>query len=144
MSHKKKYKSQFGASGLITASQFLAECIILRRIKKKGLSLPSRFWTYNNIEYKYWKNALKSEVIKANALLKKYDESCVIQAFNSNECKVILSLQNKKIYRVASELQKRKDTKEQIKEKTDIEFVPASSLPRKKTGKKTVIGRLND
>lgn len=144
MSNKKKYKSLFGAKGLITASQYLAERIILKRIHKKGLSLPDRFWASGDIQYKYWKNILISEKIKADKLLKKYDESCVIKALESHECKVILSLQNKKIYRVASELQKVKDTKEKVKEKVNIESVPVSSLPRKKTGKKSIIGRLND
>ena len=143
MSNSKKYKSIYGSENLLTAAQYLAELIAKRRSKKKGLSLPDRFWSNNGTEYKYWKNVIVSENIHANKLLKKYDEDCVIKAFNSYECEKILSIKNKKLEEESRKNQKIKNDREKYKErneKRDLDENKVPSKPMKK--KKSKLGKL--
>jgi hypothetical protein len=123
MSHKKKYPSIFGASGLITAAHYMAERIIKRRVDKKGVRIPDRIWQpqfKNNLRYKYWHNAYFGQVTHANNLLKEFDEECLIDAFNSHECQVILSVTNGTLKRVARDKEEVKAIKEAAKEAVTI------------------------
>jgi len=145
MSYKKKYTSVFGARGLIDAPNYLAEQILLKRANQKDIKLPDGFWRKqysHNVMYKYWYSVYPGEVIKAKAILSKYDEDCVIQALNHPECKVILSLHNEKLERIARELQKKKELAEQNKEEVELNIVSPNTLPRKRLGNKSKLGKL--
>ncbi len=145
MSYKKKYKSIFGAKGLITAPNHLAELIVQKRADKKGLKIPDRIWDKQfktSLQHKYWHSAYMGELTHSYALLKKYDEDCIIEAFNSFECKPILTLRNSKLSRVAGQLQEKKDLAESVREKNELNIVSNTALPRKKQGKKTRLGKL--
>ena len=145
MSYKKKYKSIYGAKGLVNAPNHLAECIIKKRADKKGIKIPDRIWSKEfkrDLQYKYWHNAYFGELVHANALLDKYDESCIIEALHSYECNVILSLKNDKLARVARELHHKKKRAEQIREVNELHVVSPTTLPRKKSGTKTKLCKL--
>lgn len=145
MSYQKKYRSVFGARGLITAPNYLAEQIIKKRIAKKGIKIPQRIWDKKfakDPEYKYWHGAYFGEYKKACAVLKKYDEDCVIKALDSYECKLVLSLHNKTFERVIKEIQKTKQIKEQVKEKVKTHVEYKNKLPPKPKGQKSRLSKL--
>lgn len=145
MSYKAKYKSCLGATRLITAPNYLAEQIIHKRASKKGIRLPDAIWNpkyRKDLRYKYWCNAYMGEVTKAASLLKQFDEDCVIQALKSPECDVILSLQNEKLERKSRELQDKKTLAEKNKETVELNVVSPDTLPRKRLGKKSKLGKL--
>lgn len=145
MSYKKKYKSIFGAAGLITAPHYLAEKIIKKRVDKKGLKIPDRIWDKKfskDLEYKYWHGAYFGEYKKACVILKKYDEECVIKAIDSHECKLVLSLYNKNLERIIKDFQKVKEIKEKTREKNESFVSYKSKLPPKQKGNKSKLGKL--
>jgi len=145
MSYQKKYKSIFGANGLITAPNHLAEIIIKKRINKKGIKIPSRIWDKKfakDPDYKYWHGAYFGEYKKACAVLKKYDEECVVKAIESYECKLVLSLYNKTFERVIKELQKQKHIKEKTKERIKPIVTYKNKLPPKQKGTKSRLSKL--
>lgn len=145
MSYKKKYKSVFGAKGLINAPNYLAEQIIERRMNKKGLKLPDRIWDRKyrkDLQYKYWHGAYFGEVTHACKLLKDFDEDCVIQALDSHECKLILSVTNNTLRRVAREIQKVKEQRERFKERQELTIVATTSTPKPKRRTKSKLGKL--
>jgi len=145
MSNKKRYKSIFGAKGLITAPNYLAELIIQKRADLKGIKIPPRIWGpqyKKDIRYKYWHNAYFSELNHAHALCKDFDATLLITAFNDFECKPILTLKNAKLTRIANQLKQKKELAESIKEKNVLNVVSADTTPRKKQGKKNKLGKL--
>lgn len=146
MSYKKKYKSIYGAVGLVTAPNHLAELIIKKRADKKGLKIPNQIWSPKfkdkTSPYKYWYNAYFGELVHAASILKKYDEDCVIEAFHHHECLLILSLRNAKLTRISNELQQKKNLFESTKEKNKLNIVSANTLPRKTAGQKSKLGKL--
>ena len=142
MSNKAKYKSIYGSTRLLRVEQYLAELIIKRRADKKGLRLPDKFWTIKDIQYKYWKNALASEIIHGSKIAKQYDSDCIIKAFNSYECQVILTLKNSKLDRIANDLQKKKDLAKQVREINPLEVVSPDEKPRQPIGRKNKLGKL--
>ena len=145
MFYKQKYKSIFGAKGLITAPNYLAEQIIKKRIDKKGISIPDCIWNprfKTSLLYKYWHGAYVGEMINALALLKQYDEDCVIHALESHECKAILSVTNEKLARISREKQEVKDRQEEFSEKNTITLTAVDSVPKPQKGKKSMRGKL--
>lgn len=146
MSYQKKYKSILGADDLINAPNYLAEQIIVKRAKQKGIKLPNKIWDKkfkNKLEYKYWHNAYIGEVIHATKILKEFDESCVIKALDSYRCKPILTLKNQKLRAEAKELQNKKEQQELIKEEIVVNKAPVNTRPRRPlSGTKTKLGKL--
>lgn len=145
MSYKKKYKSMFGAKGLITAPNYLAEKIVKKRADKKGLRLPNRIWDRKysrDLQYKYWHGAYFGEYKKACDVLSRHDEGCVIKAIDSYECEKILSLYNQTFERVISEFEKIKEVKEQNREKIEQLASYKSEVAPKPKGNKSKIGKL--
>lgn len=145
MSNKKKYQSILGAKGLITASNYLAELIIKKRSDSKGIKLPNRIWSEQfkkDIRYKYWHNSYFGELVHACSLLKKYDMDCILSALNSPECKVILSLKNVKLDRIAQEYQEKKKLEDTTQEKISLVTTDINSQPRPKLGVKNKLSKL--
>lgn len=144
MSYKKKYQSLMGAKGLITAPNYLAELIILKRANKKGINLPHRIWDkqFKGSEYKYWHNSYFGELVYASAILEQFDEDCVIEAFNHNECELILSLKNEKLYRISKEIQDKKTLLLATKEKIDLVIANPNSITKRVGVSKTKMSKL--
>jgi hypothetical protein len=131
----KHYASIYGALKPIRPDQYLCELIIQRRAEKKGIKLPDRFWSSKNIQYAYWSKIFFSECRHAKPLFQKYDPDCVIDAFQSFDCKFILSAANKQLEKIVQEFQRRKDLLESTKETNEVVIVETNILPRPTMGK---------
>ena len=143
MSNTKRYKSIYGSPRLLDIDQHLAELVIKRRADKRGIALPHRFWSKKADGYdKTWGNALVGEIIHSRAFSSKYDDDCLLMAFNSKECEVVLTLKNSKFERIAKELQQSKDMLIAVADKVELDIVEANTGPRKIQGKKTKLSRL--
>jgi hypothetical protein len=142
MPDKKKYQSIYGATKPIRGDQYLVELIIERRSNKGGVKLPDRFWSSPQSQYQYWKNIFIAECVHAKKLFDKYDSDCIIQAFNSHECKYILSVTNKQLEKVVVELQRQKNVQRLTIEKTNIVTIPTHIVPKQPTGKKSKLSKL--
>jgi hypothetical protein len=88
---ERKYESKYGAEGLITAAQFLAEEICQRIAKKENKVLGYRFW-----QKPEWKKIFQRQIVAANALLKEKDCLQIMSFLRSSKGKWILSLGLKK------------------------------------------------
>ena len=145
MPDNKKYVSIYGATRSIRGDQYLVELIIQRRSAKQGVKLPERFWSkklYSDGEYDYWAKFFYSECSHAKKLFDKYDSDCIIEAFNSYDCRNILSCVNKQLEKTTKEYQRRKNVLESVKESVKIKIVSPDIVPKKSKGKLTKLGKL--
>lgn len=142
MSNSKKYASIYGAKRSIRPDQYLVELIIKRRSEKQGVNLPDRFWSFKNNKYEYWKNIFAAECTHAQKLFNKYDAECIIDAFNSYDCRLVLSVTNNKLEKITKEFQRRKDTLEKVREHVNLTIVPTNILPKTPTGKLSKLSKL--
>jgi len=142
--NKKQYQSIYGALKPIRPDQYLVELIIQRRASKKNIKLPNRFWSNNSIQYVYWSKIFFSECKHAKKLFDKYDPDCIIDAFNSHDCKYVLSTANKKLEEITQEFQRRKNLIESTKEQKVIETSNTNIIPRKPIGKQNRLSKLKN
>ena len=140
MSNSKKYVSIYGAKRSIRGDQYLVELIIKRRSEKQGVNLPDRFWSTEG--YEYWSKIFVSECTHAKRLFAKYDSDCIIDAFNSFDCKNILSCVNKQLEKITKEFQRRKNLLESIKEHNLLQIESTNIIPTKPTGKLSKLSKL--
>ena len=138
----KRYASIYGAKNSIRPDQFLCELIIQRRAEKKGIKLPDRFWT--SPEYAYWAKIFYSETKHAKPLFEKYDSMCVICAFQSFDCRNILSAANKQLDKTAREFQRRADLLDATTEQNIIITTNTNVIPNKPLGKATKRSKLTN
>lgn len=134
------YSSIYGAKKPIRADQFLVELIIQRRAQKQSVVLPPRFWS--NPAFQTWSRIFGSELRHSKPLFNKYDAECIIDAYQSHECKNILSSTNKQFEKVIKEFQRRKDLLDKVQEKIEIVTQSTTVLPRKQVGKQSKLSRL--
>ncbi len=83
---EKKYVSRY-TKKLVTAASFIAELTCERGFKKRGMSLPSNFWSDERFRRDYL-----MQLRFANSLLKIYSAEAIINALNSTQGKNIYSL----------------------------------------------------
>lgn len=136
----KKYASIYGAKKLVRADQFLVELIIQRRAQRQNIILPPRFWS--NPAFQTWTRIFGSELRHCKPLFSKYDAECIIDAYQSHECKSILSSTNKQFEKIIREFQRRKDLIKETQEKIEIVAQSVTELPRKPTGQKNKLSKL--
>jgi len=129
----KKYASIYGAKNSIRPDQFLVELIIQRRAEKQNIKLPDRFWT--SPEFSYWAKIFYSETKHAKPLFEKYDPECVILAYQSYDCRNILSAANKQLDKVAREFQRRAELLDATKEDNSVITTNTNVIPNKPLGK---------
>ena len=144
MSDTKKYASIYGALKPIRPDQYLVELIIQRRAEKKKIKLPDRFWSSKNIQYTYWSKIFFSECKHAKPLFQKYDPECVICAFQSFDCRNILSAANKQLDRISQEFQRRKDLTDSTKEANVVVTTSVNIVPNKPSGKANRLSKLKN
>lgn len=83
----RKYKSK-NTGNMCGIAQYMAELMCERMALNKGIgSLPPKFWNL-----KEWKKPYQLQIMRANALLKVYDEQVILNALNSKKGKSIYSL----------------------------------------------------
>lgn len=140
MKINKKYLSVYGAKKAIRADQYLVELIIQRRAERQKVILPPRFWS--NPLFKTWTQIFGSELRHSKSLFDKYDAECIIEAYQSHECKNILSSTNKQFEPVIQEFQRRKNLLESTQEKIEIVTHSTESVPNKSSGQKSKLGKL--
>jgi hypothetical protein len=129
----KRYASIYGAKNSIRPDQYLVELIIQRRAEKQGIKLPDRFWTSS--EYTYWAKIFFSECKHAKPLFQKYDPECVILAYQSFDCRNILSAANKQLDKISHEFQRRKELLDATKEDNTVITTNTNIVPNKPLGK---------
>ncbi len=71
---ERPYESRFGG-GRFTAAQFLAEGMVERQARRKGLHLPQKFWD----DPRYMPDFVK-QIVFANQLLKIYEIKSIFRA----------------------------------------------------------------
>ena len=132
---KSKYKHQT-TGDYCTCAAYVAETMCIRNaeFKNKG-SLPYKFWNK-----KPWNWTFKRQLIIARDLLKKYDETVLVKAINTPECKRLFSLNNQRIKTAIKKHQK--IFEKEVKTQQDLE-VKQNALHRKKTyGKQSKLNKL--
>ena len=141
-----RYKSKLGATRLIAPEHYLAEFILLRHAAAKKYHLPDRIWNKarfaHSLEHKYWYGLYWGEHKRATEWLKLFSVNIILDALQTDEGKVILSLTNPKLKRLLPEAQRRHDLKEATREKIDLEVVPTNTVTRTKLGTKSKLGKL--
>jgi hypothetical protein len=90
----------------------------------------------------YWKKIFAAECTHAKKLFSTYDPDCIINAFNSYECKDILSVTNKKFENIIKQYQHKKDIVELTKEHNELSTVSTNIVPKQPSGKKSKLGKL--
>jgi hypothetical protein len=140
-----KYQSIYGAVKPITAAQYLVELIIQRRAKKSKVYLPPGWYKREfGDQYKYWTKIWNYETKFVKQLFEKYDPQCVIDAFNSHDCQMILSANNKKLAEISAEFQRRKKARDLVKEETILNTTSTTAKPRQPQGKQNRLSKLRD
>lgn len=86
MADQRKYDSAYGG-GQITAAQFLAEFMVARLARVKGVRLPLKFWNLPA-----WKRTYRLQLLHAYSVLKLYSPEAVSRALRSPEGKKAFSL----------------------------------------------------
>ena len=145
MSNKKKYKSNLGAQGLITAPNYLVEFVLLRHSKNRGIKLPIQIWNKKyskNLQWKYWHSLYFGELKRANTLLKTFELKDILMALDTGKGKVILSLSNINLRPIIKEVKAQRELAEKNKEVVEIKTVSPDTLPRSSYGKKSKLGKL--
>ena len=111
-------------------------CLRNAQHKNEG-ALAFKFWSSPP-----WDWTFKRQLYAANALLKKFPESAVVRAINSDELKSVFSLNNVRVLPVVKKYNL--IIKEELSKSQKLDIVD-SSKPRKKTyGKKSILNRLRD
>jgi hypothetical protein len=143
--NQKRYQSIYGALKPIRPDQFLVELIIRRRSEKQNIKLPDRFWSKEySKEYDYWAKIFFSECRHSKPLFDKYDADCVIDAFNSYDCRNILSAANKSFEKIIREFQRRKDLVNKTKEHANLTIMNTNIVPKTQIKRKTRLCKLKD
>lgn len=146
MSNKKqRYPSHLGATRSIDAQNYLAEFILMRHAAAKGIKLPQRIWDKKfskQLQWKYWYGLYNGERGRAIKLLAKFELKDIVKALETNEGKVILSLVNDKVPRLAKQAQAQREFTEKTAEKIELTEVTPNTLPRANKGKKSKLGKL--
>lgn len=83
----KSYPSKYSNGKQITAAQYITEIICERKAKNTKKDLHYRFWTN-----KLWEKFYKDQIASAHKLLKKYEDTAIIRALNSDKAQKIYSL----------------------------------------------------
>lgn len=141
-----KYQSIFGADGLITGTQYIAEIMIQRNSNYNHVKLPDRFWT--DFSYQSWKKEFLRQKRRADALVNAgYEVAAILEALKQKKFSRCYSLFNKQLEMAIHEenrkLQLRKET--QSKEEKQVEVTQETVIPLPQvSGKKTNIGKLRD
>lgn len=83
----KLYPSKYSNGKQVTAAQYITEMICERKAKNSKKDLHYRFWTN-----KLWERFYKDQIASAHKLLKKYSDTAIIRALNSDKAQKIYSL----------------------------------------------------
>jgi len=83
----KLYPSKYSNGKQVTAAQYITEIICERKAKNTKKDLHYRFWTN-----KLWEKFYKDQIASAHKLLKKYEDTAIIRALNSDKAQKIYSL----------------------------------------------------
>ena len=94
------------------------------------------------LQWKYWYGLYSGERGRAIKLLEKFELNDIIKALETNEGKVILSLTNDKVPRLAKQAQTQRELMEKTAEKVELTEVTPYTLPRINKGKKSKLGKL--
>jgi hypothetical protein len=82
-----QYISKYSNGKKVSAAQYITEIICEHYAKKEKYDLHYRFWTTNK-----WSLYYRNQIATANQLVKKYEDTVIVRALNSDEAKNIYSL----------------------------------------------------
>jgi hypothetical protein len=82
-----QYISKYSNGKKVSAAQYITEIICEHYAKKEKYDLHYRFWTTNK-----WSLYYRNQIATANQLIKKYEDTVIVRALNSDEAKNIYSL----------------------------------------------------
>lgn len=119
---EKRYVSKFTGQ-LCTCPQYLAEIMCLRKAKKEGIALPPRFWSTSK-----WSVFYRSQMVAANAFLKTYSESILVDAVNRADCQWFFSLRSPQFAQKLAEQAETAKIAEKIRETTprvELDLTPS-------------------
>jgi hypothetical protein len=146
MSNKQKYPSHLGATRKITASNYLAEYIIIRHAASRNIKLPNRIWDKKrfskNLQWRYWCGLYYGELKRASGLLEKFELNDILEALKDGPGKVILSLQNTKLKPLIVRAKEIRETIEANKETNELVIAEPTTLPRQSYGQKSKLRKL--
>jgi hypothetical protein len=121
------------------APQLLAEIMCVREAKKKGISLPHKFW--NTPE---WKKKYKIQILAANSLLKVYSPMAILNALKRKECNWQYSLRANGISDTCDEEQRKLDKQDKLIEKSEsIKIDNPAEFRQVNTGQQSRKSRLD-
>lgn len=83
----KKYPSKYSNGKQVGAAQYITEIICEKKARLNKQDLHYRFWVN-----KQWEKFYKDQIGSAYKLLKKYSDTSIIKALNSNKAAKIYSL----------------------------------------------------
>lgn len=86
-SESSTYPSKYSPGGWVTAAQYIVEAICEKKAQQNQKDLPNQFW-----QLPEWAKYYRQQIVAANALLKKYDESAVVKALADKRAFRIYSL----------------------------------------------------
>jgi len=122
------------------AAQYIAEMVCLREAESANEGQPAyKLWNTEK-----WKNKFRSQVTKAYALLKKYDDLAIINALRSPAGKRIYSLRLKNLENLIKQEQSQIDSQKSIPTKPQVYNTSGSSSPRKPYGRKSNAQKLRE
>ena len=122
------------------AAQYIAEMVCLREAESANEGQPAfKLWNTEK-----WKNKFRSQVTKAYALLKKYDDLAIINALRSPAGKRIYSLRLKNLENLIKQEQGQIDSQKSIPVKPQEYKTSGSSPPRKPYGSKSNVQKLRE
>jgi hypothetical protein len=80
------FQSRFGAKKPLNSGQYLAENMLDRQARRRGVDLPVQFWKDKSLAKEFAK-----QIILANALLKLYSVEAIIKALRTTQGRKIYS-----------------------------------------------------
>lgn len=104
----KKYPSKYSNGKTVSAAQYITELICEKKAKQDKKDLHFRFWVSAEWE-KYYRNQIAS----AHALLKKYSDTAIVRALNSDKAQKIYSLRAPHLGPIIEQEQKKLESENQ-------------------------------
>ena len=121
------------------AAKQLAEIMVTREAKKKGIPLVGKWWNEGILKKKY-----KMQIIAAHALLKVYEPLAILNALKHKKCQWQYSLRADGINDACIEEQEKLDKIKVLASESNREFSEAVTTEVKKFGKQSKLDKLRD
>lgn len=116
--NESRYESRYGG-GWVSAAQFLAEYMVARQARFKGVDLPERFWNRDP-----WKREFLVQLRMAHSLLKLYPPEAVSRVLRSPEGKRAYSLGAKWLDPLFQAASDRLEREKAVRAETPVESPP--------------------